>query len=94
MSKEFEDMFAEVWFDDRDSRYASEEGIGEFPLGHNCLHFLDALIIVRKYDWALRGDYYKAKRNRLVAQRNSIVTAFGPEMVDRVGFASGKNKEK
>jgi len=69
--QEFNDMFANVWFDDRDLAYASEEGIGEFQAGANLMHSNDALVAVRKYDRALRGDHYAAKRNRLRAQRNS-----------------------
>lgn len=80
-------MFADVWFDSRDCDYASEEGIGEFQNGANTMHSSDAVIAVRKYDRALRGDHYAAKRNRLRAQRNSLVTAFGPEMAERVGYA-------
>lgn len=83
----FDNMFADVWFDDRDRAHASEEGVGDFTTGTNTLHSLDALIIIRKYDRALRGNHYAAKRNRLHAQRNALVTAFGPEMADRVGYA-------
>lgn len=85
--QEFDNMFADVWFDDRDRALASQEGIGEFDTGANTLHSLDAVIVVRKYDRALRGDHYAAKRGRLRAQRNSVVTAFGPEMAERVGYA-------
>lgn len=84
---EFEEMFADVWFDDRDRAYADEEGIGKFENGDNLFHSLDALTTVAAYDRALLGKHYKAKRNRLLAQRNAIVTAFGTEMVERVGFA-------
>ena len=83
----FEDMFADIWFDDRDARIASSEGIGDFQHGNNCLHSLDAMTAVRKYDWALKQSHYAAKRNRLRAQRNAIVTAFGPDMIERVGLA-------
>ena len=86
--QEFESMFADVWFDERDRAYADEEGIGFFDAGVNTLHSLDAIIAVRKYDRALRGDHYATKRNRLRAQRNSLVTAFGPEMAERVGYAA------
>jgi hypothetical protein len=86
--QEFENMFADIWFDDRDARIASEEGIGDFDSGDNTFHSLDALIIIRKYDNALKGKHYKSKRNRIIAQRNSIASAFGPEMIDRVGLAS------
>lgn len=85
--QEFENMFADVWFDDRDRAYASEEGVGDFQSGANTMHTNDALIAVRKYDHALRGKHYATKRNRLRAQRNAIVTAFGPEMAERVGYA-------
>lgn len=86
--QEFENMFADVWFDERDRAYADEEGIGSFEAGFNTLHSLDAIIAIRKYDRALRGGHYKTKKNRLRAQRNSLVNAFGPEMADRVGFAA------
>ena len=80
----FEDMFADVWFDERDRALASEEGIGDFEAGDNTLHSLDALILIRKYDRVLRQDHYRAKRNRLAAQRGSIINAFGPEMLARL----------
>lgn len=85
--QEFDNMFADVWFDDRDCGHASEEGIGDFEPGTNTLHSIDAVIVVRKYDHALRGTHYAGKRNRMRAQRNALVTAFGPEMADRVGYA-------
>ena len=85
--QEFDNMFADIWFDDRDARLADEEGIDFFESGNNTLHSIDALIIIRKYDNSLKSDHYKSKRNRLIAQRNSIVTAFGPEMADLVGYA-------
>lgn len=88
LEQEFENMFADVWFDERDRAYAAEEGIGFFEAGTNTLHSLDAIIAIRKYDRALRDDHYKTKKNRLRAQRNSLVNAFGPEMADRVGFAA------
>ncbi len=84
--QDFDNMFADVWFDERDCAYAYEEGIGEFDAGANTMHSNDAVIAVRKYDRALRGTHYAGKRNRLRAQRNSLVTAFGPEMVERVGY--------
>lgn len=84
---EFEEMFADVWFDDRDRAYAYEEGCGDFVHGNNTMHSLDAIITIRRYDSALLGKHYAGKRNRLRAQRNAIVTAFGPEMADRVGYA-------
>lgn len=86
--QDFSDMFAHVWFDSRDVSHASEEGIGDYDEGENLMHSNDSLIAVRKYDSALKGTHYAAKRNRLIAQRNAIVTAFGPEMVERVGFFS------
>lgn len=85
--QEFDNMFADVWFDDRDRAHADEEGIGYFTAGTNTLHSMDAVIIIRKYDRALRGTHYASKRNRMRAQRNAMVTAFGPEMADRVGYA-------
>ena len=85
--QEFDNMFADVWFDDRDRAHADEEGIGVFSTGVNTLHAIDALVIIRKYDNALRANHYASKRNRMRAQRNSLVTAFGPEMADRVGYA-------
>jgi hypothetical protein len=86
--QEFENMFADVWFDERDRAYASEEGIGNFEAGVNTFHSLDAVVAIRKYDRSLRSKHYAAKKNRLRAQRNSLVSAFGPEMAERVGFAS------
>lgn len=85
--QEFENMCANIWFDDRDRAHASEEGVGDFQAGYNTMHTNDALVAVRKYDRALRGEHYATKRNRLRAQRNAIVTAFGPEMAERVGYA-------
>lgn len=85
--QEFDQMFADVWFDERDRAYASEEGVGDFEAGDNTLHSIDALVVIHKYDCALRGQHYATKRNRLRAQRNAIVTAFGPEMVERAGYA-------
>lgn len=85
--QEFDNMFADVWFDERDSGFADSEGIGEFVPGVNTMHSLDAIIVIRKYDRALRGKHYSSKIKRLRAQRNSIVTAFGPEMVERVGYS-------
>ena len=85
--QEFDNMFADVWFDERDRAYASEEGIGDFNAGANTFHSLDAVIAIRKYDRSLLSRHYATKKNRLRAQRNSIVSAFGPEMVSRVGFA-------
>ena len=84
--QEFENMFSSVWFDARDCAYASEEGIGEFENGFNLMHTNDALVAIRKYDRALRGDHYSTKRKRLIMQRNSIVQAFGSEMADRVDY--------
>ena len=84
--QDFNNMFADIWFDDRDRAIADMEGIGKFSEGSNTFHSLDALIVIRKYDKALNGKHHYAKLNRLRAQRNSIVTAFGPEMVDRVGY--------
>jgi len=80
------EMYADVWFDDRDRAYAYEEGIGDFVSGYNTMSSFDAVIIIGKYDRALSGSHYATKRNRLRSQRNSIVTAFGPEMTDLVGF--------
>ena len=85
-NNDFDNMFADIWFDARDVSIADQEGIGFFQLGDNTMHSLDALIIIRKYDNALKGKHYATKRNRLLAQRNSIATAFGPEMVERTGF--------
>ena len=84
--QDFGDMFADVWFDERDRAYAYEEGIGEFVAGYNTFHSSDALIAIRKYDRSLLSKHYASKRNRLRAQRNSLVTAFGPGMVARVGY--------
>ena len=86
--QEFDNMFADVWFDERDRAYASEEGIGDFNAGPNTFHSLDAVVAIRKYDRSLLSRHYATKKNRLRAQRNSIVSAFGPEMVSRVGFAA------
>lgn len=83
----FDNMFADVWFDDRDKSEADEEGIGKYCSGFNTFHTMDALTAIASYDRALRGNHYKAKRNRLLAQRNCIAMAFGPEMIDRVGIA-------
>ena len=85
--QEFDNMFAEIWFDDAAKSDASQEGIGEFDKGWNTLHSLDALIAVRQYDVSLGGTFPACKRKRLLAQRNSLVSAFGPEMEQRVGFA-------
>lgn len=84
---DFDDMFADVWFDDRDRAIADQEGIGKFENGVNVFHSIDALIIIRKYDRVLKKDHYSSKLNRIRAQRNAIVNAFGPDMVDKVGFA-------
>ena len=84
----FEDMSVTIWFDDRARADAYEEGIGTFKNGWNIFHTADALKTIDCYDRALKGKhYYKSKRRRLVSQRNMIVTAFGPEMVDIVGLA-------
>jgi len=85
--QEFQEITAHIWFDDRDRAYADEEGIGRFENGWNLFCAFDALTTVAAYDRALLGKHYKAKYNRLLAQRNAIVSAFGPEMAERVGFA-------
>ena len=82
-----ENMSATIWFDDRARADAYEEGIGEFENGWNIFHAADALKTIDCYDRALKGEHYRAKRRRLVSQRNMIVSAFGLEMVDLVGFA-------
>lgn len=87
LEQEFENMFADVWFDSKDVSYASEEGIGEFSSGLNTFHTNDALVTISKYDRSLMQNHYSSKRNRLRAQRNSIVSAFGIDMVNRVGYA-------
>lgn len=85
--QDLNNMFADVWFDDRDRAIADQEGIAILQSGCNTLHSNDALVLIAKYDKALRGNHYAAKRNRLRAQRNSLATAFGPEMVELVGLA-------
>ena len=76
-----------IWFDNRDRAIADHEGIGKFENGYNTFSTLDALTTIAAYDRALLGNHNETKRNRLRAQRNSIVNAFGPEMVLQVGFA-------
>ena len=78
-------MIAIVWFDKRDADIADEEGIGKFPAGGNEISDSQAREIIKKYDRALRHKNYRAKRNRLLAQRNSIATAFGPEFIESIG---------
>lgn len=84
--QDLDEMFCDIWFDDRCCSDAYQEGVGEFDQGYNVIHSLDAIIIVRKYDAALRQNHYAAKGARLRAMRNTFVTAFGPEMVDRLGL--------
>lgn len=86
--QDFENLFRNVFFGVKDVAEADEEGIGKFTLGDNIFHTLDAIITVRKYDKALLNKHYAPKRNRMCAQRNCIVTAFGPEMAEKLGFAS------
>lgn len=85
--QEFDEMIADVWFDSRDAALANEHGIGELEEGWNTFHSNDALVAVRKYDLALKGNHYVRTARRLRAQRNSIVDSFGPDMAERVGYA-------
>lgn len=83
---ELDQMSAVIWFDERDRADADQEGIGFFSHGDNVITSAEAIVIIGKYDRALKADHYKVKKNRLRSQRNSIVTAFGPEMAVRTGF--------
>lgn len=88
---DFCDMVATIWFDASAVADADMEGIGLFENGGNLFYSIDALTTISLYDKALLRKFYKSKRNRMIAQRNSIVTAFGPAMVERVGFMSRSN---
>ena len=85
--QELYQMTAGVWFGEKDVSYADQEGLGHFHAGFNKLDSETALNVVRLYDKAMINKHYATKRNRLRAQRNAIVTAFGQDMVELVGIA-------
>jgi len=85
--QKLEDMTVHVWFDIKGCEDADQEGIGIFSNGFNLFSTIDALTAIAAYDSAIMRKHFRAKRNRLIAQRNAIVTAFGPEMADIVGFS-------